>query len=79
MLHRERPTAVFIVTSYDGEGRVQALQLALDCLAAGAHVWMEKPTATSTAEVKKLAAAAQRVNSIVMTGIKKFSPPPCIK
>jgi hypothetical protein len=34
MLHREKPTAVFIVTSYDGEGRVQALQLALDCLAA---------------------------------------------
>lgn len=75
MLHRERPTAVFIVTSYDGEGRVQALQLALDCLAAGAHVWMEKPTATSTAEVKKLAAAAQRVNRIVMTGIERVSSP----
>jgi predicted dehydrogenase len=75
MLEREKPAAVFIVTSYDVEGRVQALELALDCLSAGAHVWMEKPTASSTAEVKKLAAAAQRADRIVMTGIKKvFSP-----
>ncbi|RLV10151.1 hypothetical protein CTZ27_02670 [Streptomyces griseocarneus] len=75
MLERERPTAVFIVTSYDPDGRVQALDLALDCLSAGAHVWMEKPTASSTAEVAKLAELAQRANRIVVTGTKTvFSP-----
>ena len=75
MLNREKPTAVFIVTSYDPEGHVQAVELALDCLSAGAHVWMEKPTASSTAEVKKLAAAAQEADRIVVTGMKTvFSP-----
>lgn len=75
MLEQEKPAAVFIVTSYDNEGRVQALELALDCLSAGAHVWMEKPTASSTAEVRKLAAAAREANRIVMTGTKTvFSP-----
>ncbi|NGO41433.1 Gfo/Idh/MocA family protein [Streptomyces ureilyticus] len=75
MLEREKPTAVFIVTSYDADGRVQALDLALDCLAAGAHVWMEKPTASSTAEVAKLAEAARLADRIVVTGTKTvFSP-----
>lgn len=46
MLEREKPDAVFVVTSYDQlTGRVQATDLALDCLEAGAHVWMEKPAA----------------------------------
>ncbi|HEY9348737.1 MAG TPA: Gfo/Idh/MocA family oxidoreductase, partial [Inquilinus sp.] len=47
MLAAERPEVVFIVTSYHPDGRVQATDLAQDVLAAGAHVWMEKPTAAS--------------------------------
>jgi predicted dehydrogenase len=75
MLDRERPTAVFIVTSYDEDGRVQATQLALDCLAAGAHVWMEKPTAASTAEVRRLQEASAATGKFVMTGLKKIFTP----
>ncbi|MFJ5921188.1 Gfo/Idh/MocA family oxidoreductase [Kitasatospora sp. NPDC092948] len=75
MLERERPTAVFIVTAYDPDGRLQAVDLALDCLAAGAHVWMEKPTATSSAEVELLQDAARRAGRVVVTGMKTvFSP-----
>ncbi|HZC25610.1 MAG TPA: Gfo/Idh/MocA family oxidoreductase [Actinopolymorphaceae bacterium] len=76
MLAREKPTAVFIVTSYDPvTGRVQATDLALDCLRAGAHVWMEKPTAASVAEVRMLAAASEQAGKHVMTGLKKIFTP----
>lgn len=75
MLERERPAAVFIVTAYDRDGRVQATDLALDCLAAGAHVWMEKPTAASTAEIRTLEEAAATADRFVMTGLKKIFTP----
>ncbi|RTR36100.1 Gfo/Idh/MocA family oxidoreductase [Robertmurraya yapensis] len=71
MLEKEKPDAVFIVTSYHPDGRVQATDLALDCLKAGAHVWMEKPTASSTEEIQQLIAASQQHNRYVMTGLKK--------
>jgi predicted dehydrogenase len=72
MLDRERPDAVFIVTSYHPDGRVQATDLALDALAHGAHVWMEKPTAASVAEVRRLIAAADQNRRFLMTGLKKI-------
>ncbi len=75
MLERERPAAVFIVTGYDDDGRVQATRLALDCLAAGAHVWMEKPTAASLEEVHRLRAASATADRFVMTGLKKVFTP----
>lgn len=75
MLEQERPAAVFIVTAYDEDGRVQATDLALDCLAAGAHVWMEKPTAASVAEIHQLRDAATAADRFVMTGLKKIFTP----
>jgi predicted dehydrogenase len=71
MLEKEKPDAVFIVTSYDPDGRVQATDLALDALKAGAHVWMEKPTASSIREVQELIACSKEMNRYVMTGLKK--------
>lgn len=76
LLTRERPDAVFIVTSYDNvTGRVQATDIALDCLRAGAHVWMEKPTAASVREIEELAEASARTGRFVMTGLKKIFTP----
>ncbi|WP_342236243.1 Gfo/Idh/MocA family protein [Inquilinus sp. OTU3971] len=72
MLAAERPDVVFIVTAYHPDGRVQATDLAQDVLAAGAHVWMEKPTAASLAEVRDLEAASERHGRFVMTGLKKM-------
>jgi predicted dehydrogenase len=71
MLAEERPDAVFIVTSYEPDGRIQATPIALDALAAGAHVWMEKPTASSVADVQALIAKSQETGRFVMTGLKK--------
>lgn len=75
MFAREQPDAVFIVTSYHPDGRVQATDLALDALAAGAHVWMEKPTAASADEVRQLMAASTEHDCYVMTGLKKIFTP----
>lgn len=72
MLAAEEPEVVFIVTAYHPDGRVQATGLAQDVLAAGAHVWMEKPTAASLAEVRDLEAASERHGRFVMTGLKKM-------
>ena len=75
MLEKERPTAVFIVTSYTPEGRVQATDLASDCLRAGAHVWTEKPTAASVAEILALQKESAAADRHVMTGLKKVFAP----
>ena len=71
MLAKEAPDAVFIVTSYHPDGRVQATDIAADALAAGAHVWMEKPTVASLAEARALHEASRRTGRYVMTGLKK--------
>lgn len=79
MLAKESPDAVFIVTTYDEDGRPQATQLALDALEAGCHVWMEKPTAASVSEVEQLIETSKRVNRHVMTGLKKTFFPSIVK
>ncbi len=60
MLAKEAPDAVFIVTAYHPDGRIQATDIAIDALAAGAHVWMEKPTVASLAEACALHEASRR-------------------
>ncbi len=79
MLARERPEVVFIVTSYMPDGRPVATGLAHDALAAGAHVWMEKPTAASVDEVRGLIEASERHERFVMTGLKKVFFPSIVK
>lgn len=76
MLAAERPEAVFIVTAYDDDtGRVQATDLAVDCLRAGAHVWMEKPAAASVPEIETLRRVSAETGRFVVVGLKKiFSP-----
>lgn len=75
MLQKERPRVVFIVTSYDPDGSVQATRLAIDCLRAGAHVWMEKPTAASRAELAELKRVSVETGLTVVTGTKKIFAP----
>lgn len=71
MLAAEKPDVVFIVTNYAEDGRVRATALAKDCAEAGMHVWMEKPTAASRAEVEDLLAVSKRTGRNIMTGLKK--------
>lgn len=79
MLARERPDVVFIVTTYDEQGRPQATQLALDCLEAGAHVWMEKPTAASVADVHQLMETSRQAERFLMSGLKKTFFPSIVR
>ncbi|MFP5115393.1 Gfo/Idh/MocA family protein [Bacillaceae bacterium C204] len=72
MLEMERPDAVFIVTSYHPDGRVQATDLAMDALKAGSHVWMEKPTAATPQEIEQLLTVSKKYNRYCMTGLKKI-------
>lgn len=71
MLVAEKPDVVFIVTSYTPDGHVQATALAGDAVRAGAHVWMEKPTAASVAEIEELQALSRETGKQIMTGLKK--------
>ncbi|PSK90589.1 putative dehydrogenase [Haloactinopolyspora alba] len=75
MLERERPQAVFVVTGYTDDGDVQATTLAEDAMRAGAHVWMEKPTASSLTRLDRLAATSAQTGRFVMTGLKKIFTP----
>jgi predicted dehydrogenase len=75
MIASDEIDAVFIVTNYDDRGRPRYPQLAIDCLKAGKHVWIEKPPAASTAEIDAIAAAAKAAGRNVLCGLKKmFSP-----
>ena len=71
MLAEVKPEVVFIVTNYTPDGRVQATDLAIDCMQAGAHVWMEKPTASTLAEIDQLIEVSRATGRHVMTGLKK--------
>lgn len=72
MLAEVRPQAVFIVTNYEPDGRPQSVDLALAALAAGCHVWMEKPPASSVAQIEALQAAARKHDRQVLVGFKKM-------
>jgi predicted dehydrogenase len=72
MLKDQEIEAVFIVTGYDDLGRPLYPKIAIDCLAAGKHVWMEKPPAQSTKEIEEIQAAAAKVGKNVMVGLKKM-------
>jgi predicted dehydrogenase len=75
MLDIEQPDIAFVVASYDPDGRVQATAIAEACLAAGVHVWMEKPTAATSAEVRHLRDLSLAHELVCMTGIKKVFTP----
>jgi predicted dehydrogenase len=75
MLAREKPEAVFLCLGYDPQGRPLYPAIAADCLAAGCHVWMEKPAAATCAEIDALQAAATQAGRHVMVGLKKMFAP----
>ena len=71
MFAAERPELVFIVTGYLSDGRPASTDIALAAMEAGAHVWMEKPTAATAAEIAALKCTSARTGRLMMTGFKK--------
>ena len=71
MLEKEELDAVFIVTNYDAEARPRYPKLAIEAMNAGCHVWMEKPPASSVAEVKEMMSVSENTSKFVLVGFKK--------
>lgn len=72
MLEEEDLDAVFIVTGYDSELRPLYPMIAVDCLNAGCHVWIEKPPAASCREIELMQNAAESNRKNVVVGLKKM-------
>ena len=72
MLQREELDLVFIVAQVDETGRPQYPKLAIDCLRAGAHAWIEKPPASSSAEIQEMMRTSSETNRQVGIGFKKM-------
>jgi len=72
MLAREELDVVFIVTNVDEAGRPRYPTLAIDCMRAGTHVWIEKPPASSSAEIREMINASAKTKRHVGVGFKKM-------
>jgi predicted dehydrogenase len=71
MLERENLDAVFIVTNYDENGEPRYMKLAMDCMNAGCHAWVEKPPSASTDEIRQTMEVSDRTGKFTMVGFKK--------
>ena len=72
MLASERLDAVFVVTDYDSEGKPQYPEIAIDAMNAGCCAWIEKPPASSAAEIRRMMAVEKKTGKFVMVGFKKM-------
>ena len=71
MLEKEQLDGVFIVTGYDKNNHPLYPPLAMDCMRAGCHAWIEKPPAASAAEIEAMMALEQETGKFTMVGLKK--------
>jgi len=72
MLAKEKPEVVFIVTSYGPGAKPLYPALAMDCMKAGAHAWIEKPPAGSSKEIATMMRISQETGKQVGVGFKKM-------
>jgi predicted dehydrogenase len=79
MLKREALDLVFVVTNLDETGRPRYPKLAADCLRGGAHAWIEKPPASSSAEIREMIRVSSETNRHVAVGFKKMFFPANVK
>lgn len=72
MLSKEDLDAVFVVTNYDKAGQPTMPGIAMDCMRAGVHVWIEKPPASSCAQVEEMMKVSEESGKILLVGMKKM-------
>ena len=75
MLAWEKPDLVFIVTNCDDNFRPRYPKLAIDCMNAGAHAWIEKPPAASSSEIREMMKVSAQTGKHVGVGFKKMFYP----
>lgn len=71
MLAKETLDGVFIVTGYDRQNRPLYPGMAMDCMRAGCHAWIEKPPAASVDEIDRMMAVERETGKFTMVGLKK--------
>jgi len=79
MLQRETLDAVFVVTNYDDMGRPRYPTIAMDAMQAGVHVWIEKPPASSSDEIRQMQQVSGETGKFVFVGMKKMFFPANVK
>lgn len=72
MLEEEDLDAVFVVVGYSSGNRPLYPPIAVDCMNAGCHVFIEKPPAGACADVETMQEVSDRTGRIVMTAFKKM-------
>lgn len=79
MIREENLDAVVICLGYDRNGRVLHPRVAIEAMEAGAHVFIEKPPATTVAEVDEMQAVSDRTGKQVQCGLKHTFMPTVVK
>jgi predicted dehydrogenase len=72
MLEKEQLDAVFIIVGSDARGRPMYPAVAVDCLQAGCHAWIEKPPAATCSDIELMMEASRTSGKSVMVGYKKM-------
>jgi predicted dehydrogenase len=71
--------AVFVVTDHDELGRPRYPAIAIDAMQAGVDVWIEKPPAASSHELRAMLDAERETGHFVQVGFKKMFFPAIVK
>lgn len=79
MLEKEDLDAVYIVTNYDEHGKPRFPKLAIQCMEAGAHAWIEKPPAFSSDEIRAMMEVEKKTGKTTHVGLKKMFFPAVVK
>lgn len=72
MLQEVSLDAVFVIVGNDERGRPMYPQIAIDCMNAGCHVWIEKPPAATGGEIEQMMQVSRKTGKTVMVGYKKM-------
>lgn len=79
MLDKEKLDVVFIVTNYDEQGLPRYPALATEVMRVGAHAWIEKPPAASSAAILEMQRVSRETGRHVGVGLKKMFFPANVK
>ena len=79
MLETEHPEVIFVILNCDAEGQSQYPALAIQAMQAGASVWIEKPPATRSDEIRQMMQVSRDTGKFVSVGFKKMFYPANVK
>lgn len=72
MLAESRLDAVMVCVGNNEAGKPVYGDIAVQCMEAGCHVWIEKPPAAETWDIERMMEVSQKTRKMVMVGYKKM-------